>query len=1158
MFDPNFDPKAPMDQSASEAQMKARLRVERKILGRLGETEARRVHPPPLIPDHELVRVIGTGAYGEVWLARNVVGTFRAIKVVYRDSFFDERPYEREFQGIQKFEPISRSNEGLVDILQMGRNDEKKCFYYIMELADSTDGSAAEQEAYAPKTLQQTIRRQGRLSFHETLELALPLSLAIGHLHRHGLIHRDIKPSNIIFVGGVPKLADIGLVTELEEANSFVGTEGFIPPEGPNSVQADIYSLGKVLYEMSMGKDRTEFPEPFTLLGQADDSEDLEELNAVILKACAPDPRDRYQTAEELHVDLALLQSGKSVKWKRILEKRLAAVKKGALAVAVFGIIATGAYLYQRHLHERAEKLAATMQVQHAESRLERGDSALGLAHLADVLRRQPHNRVAAERILAALSMRNFPRMTMKPLAHSSRLVLGPERPAHYSPDGKSIVTAAEDHSVRVWDSQTGLERFPPLRFQDTVRSVSFSPDSAKILVAFNQTDIQVFSAHDGRPALSPVAHPDRINVARFSPKGEWFASGADDGKARIFRARSGELAHSPLAHGGRVMSLDFSPDGAWLASISENGKLCIWNIESGKATHEFQKNCWGRLVRFSGDGRWLAASMQQTNGPWRVQVWDFRTRRPQGGPLQHGHRIYSVEFSPDGEFLISATADDVAYVWRVSTGQLLFKLQHSNMVYAGSFSPDGQTILTGSVDHTARLWDASTGAPLTESMLHEGRVLHAAFRPDGLQILTAGWEDGTVKLWEMPSRAAPQRTLPHSAPVVFAEFGPDAHDVITTTAANIVTANTDNSWSNFRPSVNLWDARANKLIFTPELSAGEAPLAAQFTIQGPRAFTVLRHRPPGAGARAFSTGTIWDLAARKAVGVVTNQPMINCARFSHDASVVAAGSADGSITIWDARKCVTLRVRLAHKSKINSIRFGPDDRLIVTTSDDRTAAIWELSSAKELARLEHSAEVWFAQFSPRGDKVVTASRDYTAKIWSRAGVLLTQVRHLAPVEYAEFSQDGSRLLTASSDNSARLWTAATGELLTAFEHKDGVLMARFSPDDLRVLTASQDGTAQLWDAETGLKLAEPFRHGDRVVSTSFSADGLNAITGSTDMSARIWRIPISTPASRASLPELAEAAGGLRLNSSRIPEMVPWDEQRETLKRFRSEPNSN
>ena len=96
-------------------------------------------HPPPAIPDHTLLRCIGRGAYGEVWLARNVMGTPRAVKIVHRDAFANARPYEREFEGIQKFEPLSRTHEGLVDVLQIGRNDAAGCFYYVMELADPAE-----------------------------------------------------------------------------------------------------------------------------------------------------------------------------------------------------------------------------------------------------------------------------------------------------------------------------------------------------------------------------------------------------------------------------------------------------------------------------------------------------------------------------------------------------------------------------------------------------------------------------------------------------------------------------------------------------------------------------------------------------------------------------------------------------------------------------------------------------------------------------------------------------------------------------------------------------------------------------------------------------------------------------------------------------------
>src|SRR5712672_1998570 len=98
--------------------------------------------PPPAIPDHELIRLIGRGSYGQVWLAKNAVGTLRAVKIVYRQTFEKEEHFEREFKGLQKFEPISRSHNGFVDILQLGRNDGADYFYYIMELADDCNVAA--------------------------------------------------------------------------------------------------------------------------------------------------------------------------------------------------------------------------------------------------------------------------------------------------------------------------------------------------------------------------------------------------------------------------------------------------------------------------------------------------------------------------------------------------------------------------------------------------------------------------------------------------------------------------------------------------------------------------------------------------------------------------------------------------------------------------------------------------------------------------------------------------------------------------------------------------------------------------------------------------------------------------------------------------------
>ena len=169
----------------------------------------------------------------------------------------------------------------------MGRNREGGFFYYVMELADD-DASpesirSVEPDTYVPKTLSNELARRGRLSIEQVVHLGLSLSQALAELHRHALVHRDVKPSNIIFVKGHAKLADIGLGAHAGE-NKRLGTEGYIPPEGPGRPQADIYSLSMVLYEASTGTDRLDYPDLPADFDSMAERETFLKLNSVILK----------------------------------------------------------------------------------------------------------------------------------------------------------------------------------------------------------------------------------------------------------------------------------------------------------------------------------------------------------------------------------------------------------------------------------------------------------------------------------------------------------------------------------------------------------------------------------------------------------------------------------------------------------------------------------------------------------------------------------------------------------------------------------------------------------------------------------------------------------------------------------------------------------
>ncbi len=272
---------------------------------------ANRTHPN--IPDHDVLRKIGGGAYGEVWMARGVTGAMRAVKVVWREDFDDERTFEREFEGILKYEPISRDHPALVNILHVGRSpDGVSFYYYVMELGDDVaTGQEINPIEYEARTLRPDGKAGVRLETGLCIDVGLRLADALDHLHSIGLAHRDVKPSNVIFVNGKAKLADIGLVAARDQ-RTFVGTEGFVPPEGPGSAQADVYSLGKVLYEIATGKDRLDFPELPDELPTGLERKRWLDLNRIICEVCEPRISKRnISTAADLAVALRQIQRGK-------------------------------------------------------------------------------------------------------------------------------------------------------------------------------------------------------------------------------------------------------------------------------------------------------------------------------------------------------------------------------------------------------------------------------------------------------------------------------------------------------------------------------------------------------------------------------------------------------------------------------------------------------------------------------------------------------------------------------------------------------------------------------------------------------------------------------------------------------------------------------
>ena len=307
----------------------------------------------PRIPDHELLARIGEGAFGEVWLAAatSLAGAYRAVKIVYRNSLKGDG-YDRELRGIQQFERIAREHPNLVNILHVGELKEAKCFFYVMELADNVrtpadNPGAMNPATYKARTLEAELRERGALSLRESLIVAISLTDALAHLHKDGLIHRDVKPANIIFVKGVVKLADIGLVTDVATAATFVGTKGFVPREGPGEPPADIYSLGKVFYEMITGLDRMSFPQLPAGWAERPDLAAWQQLNRIVMRACEEDVLLRYQSAEELRAELMPLWNKETVPPGLVEDRRRRWSRPAIMAAAALVVVIVGFIFYK-------------------------------------------------------------------------------------------------------------------------------------------------------------------------------------------------------------------------------------------------------------------------------------------------------------------------------------------------------------------------------------------------------------------------------------------------------------------------------------------------------------------------------------------------------------------------------------------------------------------------------------------------------------------------------------------------------------------------------------------------------------------------------------------------------------------------------------------
>ena len=615
-----------------------------------------------------------------------------------------------------------------------------------------------------------------------------------------------------------------------------------------------------------------------------------------------------------------------------------------------------------------------------------------------------------------------------------------------FSPDGTSIVSASDDHTLKGWDARSGRLLLTLAGHTGSVNACAYSPDGTSIVSASEDRTLKVWDASKGRELLTLSGHRHSVKACAYSPDGKCIVSASHDKTLKVWDVRSRRALLTLSGHLHAVNACAYSPDGASIVSASDDGTLRVWDAQSGRVRLILSDHAHPvKACAYSPDG----ASIVSASDDETLKVWDARSGLARLTLPGHVDWVKACAYSPDGARIVSASDDETLKVWDARSGRVVLTLSaHTRWVNTCAYSPDCTRIVSASEDWTLKVWDARSGRLLLTLAGHAGSVNACAYSPDGASIVSAS-NGRTLKMWDVRSGRARLILSGPAGWVNACAYSPDGASIISASHGR---------------TLKVWDARSGRMRLT---LAGHAR-AVKACAYSPDSATIV-------SASHDKTLKVWD--ARTGVELLTlvgHAHVVMACAYSPDGASIISASHDRKLKVWDARSGLVLLTLAGHTRAVNACAYSPDGANIVSASQDGTLKVWDARSGRALITLAgHAASVKACAYSPDGASIVSASYDNTLKVWdARSGDLLhTLSGHAGSVNACAYSPDGSSIVSASGDGTTRIWDAASGRLLrTLWQFED--VAATIDETTRRVLWATPNAWRYLcyrgFDPERG------------------------------------------------------------------------------------------